>query len=268
MKFVVSVFLLILSTVYGYAAAELGLKGPFIQAGMYVGKVKPGAKVWFNDQPVRVSEEGHYVIGLDWKEKPEIKLRLLEASGRDVTYRLPVQEYQYDVTRINGLPKKMVTPPEEVLARIKKDGQAVREARKADTDYMFFKESFIWPVKGRISGNFGNHRILNGKSKSPHSGMDIAAPTGTPIKAPISGRVTMVDDLYYTGHTVIIDHGYSISTVYCHLHTTNVKVGDMLAQGDLLGTVGSTGRSTGPHLHWGLNWYSERLNPALMLPPK
>lgn len=243
----------------------LGLPDELTQGGFYVGKVAADSKLWLGDQKLKLSPEGYFAFGLNWKQGGMVKFRLLDAKGAEYPQRLTVSKQKYDVQHIDGLPPKMVTPPREVLNRIKADSTRVKKARTTDSDRQDFRRDFIWPVRGRISGKFGNHRILNGTPKSPHTGMDIAAPTGTPIMAPLGGEVTMVSDLYYTGNTLIIDHGFGVSTVFAHMNTVTVRMGQHIRQGDKIGTVGATGRATGPHLHWGLNWYKERLNPELVL---
>ncbi|WP_321394347.1 M23 family metallopeptidase [Emcibacter sp.] len=237
-----------------------------VQGGFYVGKAPEGGEVWFKGRQLRTTPAGYFPFGLNWKEEKQVTFRLVNGDGSEKEYAVAVQAQKYDTSVVDGLPPKMVTPPPEVQERIRQDALKVNAARKSDSDLSDFGKPMVWPVKGRISGHFGNHRILNGKPRSPHTGMDIAAPEGTPVVAPWGGRVTLVADLYYTGNTVIIDHGYGVSTVYCHLSSVAVEEGQEIGQGADLGKVGMTGRATGPHLHWGLNWYGERLNPELSLP--
>ncbi len=263
---IVAIFIL-LFFMAGHAQAKnmLGLPDELSQGGFYVGKVTAGSHVWLGTRKLKISPEGYFAVGMNWKQGAMVKFRLRDSKGHEHHQRFTVKKQKYDVQHIDGLPPKMVTPPKEVLSRIAADSARVRAARTINSDLQNFRNPFIWPVRGRISGNFGNHRILNGTPKSPHGGMDIAAPRGTPILAPLGGVVTMVSDLYYTGHTLIIDHGHGISTVFAHMDKITVTEGQKLSQGDRIGTVGATGRATGPHLHWGLNWYKERLNPALVL---
>ena len=177
-----------------------------------------------------------------------------------------VLKRKYNIQRIDGLAESKVTPPESVYKRIKKENNAIGEARAINSDLIFFKEKFIMPVEGIISGVYGSQRILNGKPRWPHYGIDIAAKLGTMIKSSGAGIVTMAeDDLYYTGGTIIMDHGHGISTIYSHLENVLVSVGDKINQGDIIGTVGSTGRSTGPHLDFRINWFQTRLDPMSVL---
>lgn len=265
MRGITAVLLLLVMTCSAAAGNLLALPDILTQGGLYVGRVAPESALWFGKRRLKLTPDGHFVFGVKARQGRIVKFRLVDKDGKSHLQRFMVKKQQYDVQRIDGLPQKMVTPPKKTLARIGADASRVRTARTRDSDRQDFREGFIWPVRGRISGNFGNYRILNGIRKSPHGGMDIAAPKGTAILAPLSGVVTMVSDLYYTGNTVIIDHGFGISTVYAHMNRVMVKPGQRVRQGQKIGTVGMTGRATGPHLHFGLNWYQERLNPALVL---
>ena len=178
-----------------------------------------------------------------------------------------VQKRKYNIQRIDGLEEKKVTPPEEVYERIKKENILIAKAREINSDLDFFKNKFILPVDDAIiTGVYGSQRILNGKPRWPHYGIDFAQKLGTPIKAMADGVVTMAEqDLYFTGATLIFDHGHGISTLYMHLDKIFVELGDIVKQGEIIGTVGSSGRSTGPHLDVRLNWFGTRLDPATVL---
>jgi murein DD-endopeptidase MepM/ murein hydrolase activator NlpD len=265
MKMIMAILGCFLLSSMAFAAADLGLPKTLTQGGLYVGKIQPNEKIFWKGKELKMSPEGYFTFGLNWREKKEIQFKYVDHKGYARFPKFNVTQVKYDVQVIDGLPKKFVSPPKEILTQIKKDRALVKRRRRVNSDLLGFTQKFIWPVKGRISGHFGGHRILNGVEKSPHTGFDIAAPKGTKIVVPISGKVTMVADLYYTGNTVMIDHGHGVSTVYCHLDRVSVKLGDQLKQGDQMGTVGATGRATGPHLHWGMNWFGERLNPELML---
>jgi murein DD-endopeptidase MepM/ murein hydrolase activator NlpD len=180
--------------------------------------------------------------------------------------RIAIDPRDWPVERIDGVPPKTVDPPPAIAARIAREQAAVSAARDRDDAREDFAQPFLWPVQGRISGRFGNQRVYNGTPKSPHSGMDIAAANGTPVKAPAAGIVTFAaPDLYLTGGTVLIDHGAGVSSNFLHLSRIDVKVGDRVAQGQVFGAVGATGRATGPHLHWGMNWFGVRVDPLLVL---
>lgn len=244
------------------------LEGNLTQGGMAIGRVAPGATVHFQDKALRVSPEGLFVIGFSRDEETELEIEVHHPSGSIEKQPFTIQARTYKVQRIDGLPPRKVSPSPEDLERIYKDIAIVKKARKTDDPRIDFTGPFIWPVTGRISGIYGSQRILNGKPKRPHYGVDIAAPTGTPVQAPAGGRVTLVhNDMFYSGGTLIVDHGHGISTVYMHLHKILVAEGQTVEQGDVIAQVGATGRVTGPHLHWGMNWFETRLDPSLLVPP-
>ena len=179
----------------------------------------------------------------------------------------------WPIERIDGVPPATVNPPPEIAARIEREQAQVVAARVRDDERIDFTQAFIWPVRGRVSGRFGNQRIYmlpdgSGTPKSAHSGMDIAAANGTPVQAPAAGVITFAaPDLYLTGGTVLLDHGHGVSSNFLHLSRLDVKVGERVEQGQVIGAVGATGRATGPHLHWGMNWFDVRIDPLLLLPP-
>lgn len=253
----------------GAARAELAqLRGQMVQGGIIFGTTQPGAKVTLDGRDVRVSPAGLFVFGFGRDAAGEAEL-VVEIPGKAREARtLSIAKREYQIQRIDGLPQKMVTPPPEVLERIRKDAELVAAARAVDRPEALFAGGFVWPAIGPISGVFGSQRILNGEPKRPHFGIDVAAPEGTPVRAPADGVVSVAEsDMYYTGGTVLLDHGHGLTTAYSHLKDVTVKVGQVLRQGDQLGTVGSTGRSTGPHLDWRVNWFEERLDPAFLVPP-
>jgi len=239
--------------------------GKFIQGHFILGKTEPGSKVFIDKKKVKVSKEGYFVFGLDRDRKYDVVINIKSSdSSKKIVKK--ILKRKYNIQRIDGLDEKKVTPPEEVYKRIKEENYKIGEARAINSDLDFFKNQFIMPVEGIISGVYGSQRILNGKPRWPHYGIDIAAKKGTKIKSSGTGIVTMAeDDLYYTGGTIIMDHGHGISTIYSHLEKVMVKVGDKINQGDIIGTVGSTGRSTGPHLDFRINWFQTRLDPMSVL---
>jgi murein DD-endopeptidase MepM/ murein hydrolase activator NlpD len=250
------------------ASRAMTLSGQLKQGSMAIGNVKPGATVYFDGKQIRVSPEGVFVIGFSRDAKPKSMIEVHQPSGGIEQHPVSIEKRDYRIQRIDGLPPRKVTPSKNDLKRIREDIALVKKVRKTDDPRTDFTQSFIWPVTGRISGVYGSQRILNGKPKSPHFGVDIAVPTGTPVKAPIDGVVTMVHhDMFYSGGTLIVDHGHGVSTVYMHLHKILVKEGQRVRQGDLIAQVGATGRVTGPHLHWGMNWFETRLDPSLLVPP-
>ena len=254
------VFLIFISPV-----KAIEFQGKFLQGHFILGKTDPNAKILVGKKEVKVSKDGFFVFGIDRDQKYDLTFTKIINEKKSITTK-KVLKRKYNIQRIDGLAESKVTPPESVYKRIKKENNSIGEARAINSDLQFFKEKFIMPVEGIISGVYGSQRILNGKPRWPHYGIDIAAKQGTMIKSSGSGIVTMAeDDLYYTGGTVIMDHGHGISTIYSHLENVLVSVGDQINQGDIIGTVGSTGRSTGPHLDFRINWFQTRLDPMSVL---
>jgi len=249
-------------------AGTLSLDGPIEQGGLIRGKVDPGASVSLDGAPVRVAPDGHFILGFARDAPDHAALDVVYRDGSKEHRDLSVTARQYDTRNITGLPEDQVSPGPELLDRIKRENGEAAAARNIDSNLLFFETRFIWPVTGPISGVYGSQTILNGQPRAPHMGVDIAAPPGTPIKAPAAGTVTLAEkDFFMTGGTVMIDHGYGLSTVYFHMSRLDVRLGQKVAQGQIIGAVGATGRATGPHLHWGLNWYQLRLDPALVVGP-
>ena len=241
--------------------------GPWIQGAMVTGQTELGESIIYDGKALRISKDGYFAFGLGRNAPEQVSVVVQSASGQSTTLSFNVQPRDYRVQRINGVKKKHVTPPDAVTSRIKREAAAVRLARQLDDNRTGFLESFIWPVKGTITGVYGSQRFYNGEARSPHYGIDIAAPKGTPVIAPASGVVTFAeDDLYYSGGTLIVDHGHGISSTFIHLSGIDVAVGDVVAQGDTIARVGSTGRSTGPHLDWRMNWFNQRIDPQLVVP--
>ncbi len=240
-------------------------QGKFLQGHFILGKTDPNAKILVGKKEVKVSKDGFFVFGIDRDQKYDLTFTKIINEKKSITTKKVIKR-KYNIQRIDGLAENKVTPPESVYERIKTENNAIGEARAINSDLQFFKEKFIMPVDGIISGVYGSQRILNGKPRWPHYGIDIAAKQGTMIKSSGSGIVTMAeDDLYYTGGTVIMDHGHGISTIYSHLENVLVSIGDQINQGDIIGTVGSTGRSTGPHLDFRINWFQTRLDPMSVI---
>ena len=258
--------LLFVAIIFSTNAFAVEFKGKFLQGHFIIGITEPDSKIIVDKKEVKVSEDGYFVFGIDRDRKFDVTITKI-INGKKEKLIKKVLKRKYNIQRIDGLEESKVTPPEEVYQRIKSENNKIGEARAINSDLPFFKDQFIMPVEGIISGVYGSQRILNGKPRWPHYGIDIAANQGTKIKSSGTGVVTMAeDDLYYTGGTVIMDHGHGISTIYSHLETVIVSVGDKINQGDIIGTVGSTGRSTGPHLDFRINWFQTRLDPMSVLP--
>lgn len=262
--FIILAFLLAPSHV---ATALEVVSGHTTQGGMIIIKTDPDATLTVDDQPLMLSAEGLAVLGFHRDDTSAIHLHATYSDGGEAYLAVTPELRQFNEQRIDGLPNNMVTPPQAVLDRIARDRIEVSKARSVSSELTGWQQDFIWPTYGIITGIYGSRRILNGEPRAPHYGIDIAANTGTPVKAPADGVITMVDDLYFTGMTIIMDHGHGISSTFLHLDKVNVQLGETVKQGDNIGSVGSSGRSTGAHLDWRINWFDKRLDPALLAGP-
>ena len=236
------------------------------QGALVFGKVPPGSQVRYRERLLRATGYGTVALGVGRDETGPLKVDVTLPSGRMEPVSIAVTPRDWPVEHVNGVPPKTVNPPPEIAARIQREQALVTAARERDDERTDFALPFQWPVQGRISGRFGNARVYNGQPGAGHSGMDIAAPDGTPVKAPAGGVVTFASpDLYLTGGTVLLDHGHGVSSNFLHLSRIDVRVGDRIEPGQVIGAVGATGRATGPHLHWGMNWFDTRIDPLLVL---
>lgn len=236
------------------------------QGALVFGKVPPGSQVRYRERLLRATGYGTVAFGVGRDETGPLKVDVTLPSGRVEPVSIAVTPRDWPVEHVNGVPPKTVNPPPEIAARIQREQALVTAARERDDERTDFALPFQWPVQGRISGRFGNARVYSGQPGAGHSGMDIAAPDGTPVKAPAGGVVTFASpDLYLTGGTVLLDHGHGVSSNFLHLSRIDVKVGDRIEPGQVIGAVGATGRATGPHLHWGMNWFDTRIDPLLVL---
>ena len=256
----------LLSTLSAYAM-DVALEGALVQGGLAFGQVAPGHAVTLDGRAIDTTEDGRFVVGFSRDHPSDSTLRVSSADAV-LTRVLAIEPREYETQHISGLPKKMVTPDEKDLARIRQDQAAVVAARATRSQRTGFLETFRWPTVGIITGVYGSRRVLNGKPRNPHYGIDIAAPAGTPVLAPASGRVALAHpDMYYTGATLVLDHGFGVSSTFLHLQAVEVAAGQEVAAGERIGRVGSTGRSTGPHLDWRMNWLNVRVDPALLVGP-
>ena len=242
--------------------SAIEFNGKFIQGHFIIGKTDPDSIILIDKTKIKVSKDGYFAFGIGKDRKNDI---VITENNNKIIKK--ILKRKYNIQRIDGLPKKKVTPPEEFYVRIKKENKMIGDARAINSNLPFFKEKFIIPVNDAIiTGVYGSQRILNGIPKWPHYGIDFAQKKGTPIKAMNTGVATLVEhDLFYTGATLIFDHGHGVSTLYMHLDKIFIKKGDHVKKGDIIGTVGSSGRSTGPHLDVRLNWFDTRLDPATVL---
>ncbi len=256
-----------LTTTAALADTRIELPASARQGEMVSGRVPPGSTVNVAGRDVRVTDEGWFVFGFGRDDAKDARVKVRFPDGSQGVSEVAVKKRDWRIERVDGLPPSTVTPNPEIAARIAREQARVVEARQRDDARGDFLQSFIWPVKGRVSGVYGSQRILNGEPRNPHYGLDVAVPTGTPLKAPAGGVVIFADaDLYLTGGTLTVDHGHGISSTFIHLSRLDKQVGERVEQGDVIGAVGATGRATGPHMHWGMNWFDVRLDPQLLLP--
>ncbi|WP_258872069.1 M23 family metallopeptidase [Thalassotalea euphylliae] len=258
--------LLVTSLVSLSAQAKLTLSGEVIQGGLIVGQATPGAVVKLNDKVLKVGKQGEFAFGFGRDDKSRYQLVVTNPDGTTEQKTLTPETREYKIQRVNGIKKSIMKPNPKAVARAKKDSAQVRTARATDSDLTYFADGFVAPIKGIVTGVYGSQRFYNGEPRTPHYGLDYAGDKGDPVKAPADGVVTLtVADMFYSGGTMIIDHGHGVSSTFLHLSDSYVKVGDKVKQGDVVAAVGSTGRSTGPHLDWRINWFNVRLDPALAL---
>jgi murein DD-endopeptidase MepM/ murein hydrolase activator NlpD len=260
---------LTLSTIAS-SAAQLQLPATLQQGQLAIAQVVPGSSAKLDDRPLRVDAEGRFLLAAARDARQPLRLWLRLPDGRQLQRQIPVQPREWPIEAVQGVPPKTVSPPPEIAARIAREQARVAAARERDDPRSDFAHGFDWPLSGRISGRFGAARSYNGKPGAPHSGMDIAAPRGSAVLAPAAGLISFADpDLYLTGGTLLIDHGHGLSSVFLHLERIDVGPGQRVDRGQQIATVGATGRASGPHLHWGVNWFDIRLDPLLLpgLPP-
>lgn len=252
--------------VFDDPASSVALTGGLVQGGLVFGQTLPGAKATLDGEPVMVSEDGRFLLGFGRDHGKSALLVITHVDGSIVRRALDIADREFPVDRIDGLDQSKVSGfTEEQLAKIAADKEKKDAARATTAASPFWTAGFSWPVTGRISGVFGSQRILNGEAKTPHSGVDVAAATGTPVKAPATGIVRLADsDMYFEGGLVFIDHGQRLESAFLHLSRIDVKPGDRVEAGQVIGAVGATGRATGPHMHWSLKWMGTLVDPQLV----
>ena len=249
-------------------ASEIYLDGEFTQGGLLQGFAPPGSRIRVDGREVRVSGAGAFLIGFSRDDTQDVILDAQLPDGTVERRTLQIQTREYDVQRIDGLVQSQVTPDESVLARIQAEVELVKATRRRDDQRTDFLTGFAWPARGRISGVYGSQRVLNGEPRQPHYGVDVAAPFGTTVSAPADGVITLArDDMYYSGGTLVLDHGHGLSSAFLHLSRILVKEGDVIRRGDAIAEVGATGRVTGAHLDWRMNLFDKRIDPALLVEP-
>lgn len=257
---------LLFTTAMAQAATELPAR--IAQGDLVIGRAAPGSRVAYGERSLRVDEQGRFVFGVGRDETGPVRLVVVGPDGAMETLQRKVEPRDWPVERVDGVPQATVSPPPEIAERIAREQARVAAARERDDARSDFAAGFRWPVTGRVSGVYGSQRIYNGEPRSPHSGLDVAARAGTPLRAPAPGVVTFADPgLYLTGGTVLVDHGHGVSSNFLHLSRIDVAVGDRVEAGQVIGAVGATGRATGPHMHWGMNWFGVRVDPQRLVDP-
>ena len=249
-------------------ADDIKLAGSFIQGGLAFGQVAPGSAVTFDGRSLAVSADGNFLIGFGRDNPSSSSIEVTGPDGPVLSRSVAIKQRTYRVQRIDGLPPRQVTPSPADLKRIRAESKLMAAARSILSLNMLPSRQFLWPAKGRMSGVYGSQRILNGKPRRPHYGIDIAAPEGTEVFAPGAGVIRLAHaGMFFNGKTILLDHGHGLHSVFLHLSVIAVEAGQRVRRGQPLGRIGNSGRATGPHLHWGLRWRRTELDPALLLPP-
>ena len=244
------------------------MRGYFVQGGLALGETTGVRSLTLDEREVLLDSAGRFIIGFGRNEKASVALTVVYVGGDFSTNNLAIKKRDYDIQRIDGLPPKQVTPPAELLARIARENSQIGATRRLVGDWSDFASAWIWPARGRLSGVYGSQRILNGKARRPHYGTDIAASVGTEVIAPSGGLVRLAEvDFYYSGGTIIIDHGHGLQSAFLHMSSVDVSAGDLVKRGETIGKIGATGRVTGAHLDWRVNWYNKRVDAQFLLPP-
>lgn len=243
-------------------ASRFALTGSLEQGSLIVGRTEAQARVTFDGTRLNVSPDGWFAFGLVWNSSQVSHLSVEFGDGTVQSRSITPVVRAYTIQRVNGLPSKMVVPPPEVLERIRRESEIIAEARRKDSNATWFAEPFDWPAPGIMSGVFGSQRIDNGVPMAPHLGVDMANQEGTPIRAPANATVSLSDDFYLDGGFTLLDHGHGVSTCYLHQSRRMVKPGEVVQRGQVIGLIGKTGRATGPHLHWAMNWFQVKLDPS------
>lgn len=250
---------------FRYDLPKRALQGEIIISKIHEYKKSSNIRLFSDKIPHEVSKNGYFVVPIDRDRKNNILIEICKNKICE-TNEITVLKRNFDIQEINGLPTKLVTPDEKVLERIIAENKIIKQSKKILLENENFLNGFVQPVKGIITGVFGSQRVLNGKPKSPHRGLDIANNEGTPVVSTNDGVVILAEpDLYYTGGTIVVDHGYGVKSIYAHLASVDVTLNSKIKKNEVIGTVGSTGRSTGPHLHWGIMVFDTYVDPELLL---
>ncbi|MEC4728300.1 M23 family metallopeptidase [Shewanella sp. D64] len=249
------------------ALAQIELIGKMEQGALIRAQVEPGTEAFLNGDALKVSSQGKFAFGFAREAELTQELKLVYSDGLTQLMPLKINVKEYKIDRVNGISKKIMKPDPKAIERSREDSKQVRAARSQFSEQTAFSQNFIWPLTGRISGVYGSQRVYNGKPGNPHYGVDVAAKTGTVVVAPADGIISLsVSDMFYSGGTIILDHGFGVSSSFLHLSKLYVKEGESIKQGQPIAEVGATGRVTGPHLDWRVNWYQMRLDPVTIVP--
>ena len=247
---------------------KIDLEGYFIQGGYVKGKTSSKIKIKFENRDVYLGKKNKFILGFG-RDYPEVANLKFNIDNKWINKTLKIKKNKYKIQKIDGLPKKFVSPPKEIYERIIRENKLIAKVRTLNSKIDYTFQDFLLPAKGIITGVFGSQRILNGKPRRPHYGIDIAAKKGSKVISPTDAIVRLSEkDLYFTGGTIMLDHGHGITSVYSHLSKVLVKKNDKIQKGDVIGLIGSTGRSTGPHLDWRINWFDQRLDPLMFIKNK
>ena len=276
-RLVINIFLLVLFSSNSFAQEELkfsigqniiNLKGYFIQGGYVKGKTSSKIKIKFENRNVYLGKKNKFILGFG-RDYPKVANLKFNIDNKWINKTLKIKKNKYKIQKIDGLPKKFVSPPKEIYERIIRENKLIAKVRTLNSKIDYTFQDFLLPANGIITGIFGSQRILNGKPRRPHYGIDIAAEKGSKVISPTDAIVRLSEkDLYFTGGTIMLDHGHGITSVYSHLSKVLVKKNDKIQKGDVIGLIGSTGRSTGPHLDWRINWFDQRLDPMMFIKNK
>jgi murein DD-endopeptidase MepM/ murein hydrolase activator NlpD len=241
---------------------RFSVTGALEQGSLALGSAPPGSIAALDGRPLHVTRDGRFAFGFasDQTTPNLVTVRYPDGGGDSRSFTPIVRKY--DEQRVNGLPQATVTPNPEETARINREAEEIFLARLDDTAGGDFLSGFDWPAPGILSGVFGSRRINNGIPGAAHYGVDMAAPTGTPIRAPADGVVKISADHFLNGGFTLLDHGQGVTTAYLHQSARFVRKGDAVRRGQVIGHIGATGRATGPHLHWAMNWFQVRLDPS------
>lgn len=248
---------------------EIKFYGSFEPGNLIIAEGSEIKWAWIDNNELKVDDEKIFSFGFDAKETGNKILKVKHDDGKVSLKKIKLSSRKYKIQRINNKKQQFSTTPNSLKERIKRERKISNKAKSeiGKSDTAFYKQGFMRPIKGgRISSIFGSQRILNGVPKNMHNGLDIAVPRGTPVHAMTDGVVRLnANNFYYAGNHIILDHGQGLNSIYLHLSESLVQEGQYVKKGEIIGKVGTTGRSTGPHLHWGVQWYSKRVDPARIL---